>query len=226
MTIRALVFDFDGLILETEEPILRSWQEIFQAHGFELPFEKWALNIGTMDEQFNPFDELEARLGRKVDRRQIEGQRREREMELVLSQPPMPGVVETLRQAKRLGLKVGLASSSSCEWVEGHLSRLGLLDDFDCVVGGDDVQRTKPDPSLYLGALECLGVAPEQAIAFEDSPNGILAAKRAGMFCVAVPTHITGSLPTDHADLRLDSLAAMPLEALIARIQPDAESNE
>jgi HAD superfamily hydrolase (TIGR01509 family) len=226
MTIRALVFDFDGLILETEEPILRSWQEIFQAHGLELPFEKWALNIGTMDEQFNPFDELEARLGRKVDRRQIEGQRREREMELVLSQPPMPGVVETLRQAKRLGLKVGLASSSSCEWVEGHLSRLGLLDDFDCVVGGDDVQRTKPDPSLYLGALECLGVAPEQAIAFEDSPNGILAAKRAGMFCVAVPTHITGSLPTDHADLRLDSLAAMPLEALIARIQPDAESNE
>ena len=99
----------------------------------------------------------------------------------------MPGVLDYLRDAHRLGLKVGLASSSSCAWVEGHLVRLGLREYFDCVRARDDVSITKPDPALFLSAVETLGVQPCEAIAFEDSRNGLIAARRAGLHCVAVP---------------------------------------
>jgi beta-phosphoglucomutase-like phosphatase (HAD superfamily) len=118
-----------------------------------------------------------------------------------------------------LGLKVGLASSSSCSWVNGHLERLGLRNYFDILRASDDVQCTKPDPDLYLAALGALGVRVDQAFAIEDSPNGALAAKRAGLFCVAVPNELTRRLSLDHADLRLESLTDMPFERLVQEIE-------
>jgi HAD superfamily hydrolase (TIGR01509 family) len=219
--IRALIFDFDGLILETEGPIFQSWQELYQAHNRQLSWETWATIIGTNEIEvgYDPLAELEKQTGLALDRPTVAEARRQREWELVLTQPILPGVMDYLHAARSLGLKLGVASSSSRQWVIGHLDRLGLRDYFACVRTGDDVPRTKPDPAVYLQVLECLGVSGAEAVALEDSPNGALAAKRAGIFCVAVPNEMTRAIPNQHADLRLDSLADVPLEGLLSKIE-------
>lgn len=213
--IRALIFDFDGLVLDTETAIFQSYQEIYRSLGVELSLERWAQGVGTTDASYDPLDDLEVLLGGEVDRSSLHARQRQRETELIAGQPVLPGVVDYLHDARRLGLKVGMASSSSCRWITGHLTRLGLLAYFDCVQGRDDVQQSKPDPELYLNALEKLGVSNTQAIVFEDSPNGILAARRAGILCVVVPNPVTRQLPLDGADLLLESLADLPLEQLL-----------
>jgi beta-phosphoglucomutase-like phosphatase (HAD superfamily) len=120
-----------------------------------------------------------------------------------------------------LGLYLGLASSSSCKWVIDHLTRLGLVDYFDCICASDDVVHTKPDPELYLSVLRGLGVSAKEAIALEDSPIGIRAAKQAGLFCVAVPNPLTSQLALTQADLQLGSLAEMPLQQLLDKVISD-----
>jgi len=217
--IRALIFDFDGLILDTEVPDLQSWQEVYRAHGCEFPVALWARNIGTSSESFDAYAYLEGRLGRPVDREAIRAGRRQRFRELVEAQPILPGVEAYVAEARRLGVKLGVASSSSREWVVGHLARLGLGGYFECVKSGDDVTRAKPDPELYRAVLDAMRLRADQAVALEDSPNGILAAKRAGVFCVAVPNAVTRELALDAADLRLDSLAQVPLEKFLAEIE-------
>ncbi len=219
MLIKGLIFDFDGLILETEEPIFQSWQELYQENGGRLSYYDWAGIIGTAEASFDPAVALEAQLGYRLDWETLGLKRRQRELELISRQPLLPGVVEMLRDAHHLGLKVGLASSSDCRWVTGHLQRLGLLDYFDSIIGSDDVRQTKPNPELYQRALAELGLQQGEVVVFEDSPNGALAAKRAGLYCVVVPTEMTRRLPLEHADLRLDSLADLPLEALISLVE-------
>lgn len=213
--IRALVFDFDGIILETEGPIYTSWQELYRAHGQELLLEQWLKNIGTAEEIFDPVKDLEQRIGRELERSTELLRRREREMELIDAQPVLPGVVDYLKSARQRGLRVGLASSSPCSWVTFHLKRLELMEYFDAIAAGDDVPRTKPDPALYWTALSWMRVQPEHAIAIEDSYNGMLAAKRAGLRCVVVPHALTRHMNFDLADLRLNSLADLSLDDLL-----------
>ena len=117
-----------------------------------------------------------------------------------------------------MGLKLGIASSSDREWVMVHLTRLGLAPYFDVVHTADDVERTKPDPALYILALSSLGLKPEEAIVFEDSPNGVTAAKSAGIFVVAIPNPLTSQLSLDHADLKLDTLADLSVNEIISRV--------
>jgi len=219
--IQALIFDFDGLILDTEVPDYESWQEVYREHGCDLPFARWAECIGTADILFDPYDELEAQSGRSIDRAAIRAKRRARYLEMIAAQPLLPGVEDYLADAKRLGLKLGVASSATSDWVHGHLTQRGLIEQFDCIRCADNVRRTKPDPELYLAALYALGLRAEQAVALEDSPNGIRAAVRAGLFCVAVPNALTRHLPLDEAHLRLASLAEMPLERLLASVMRD-----
>jgi len=215
--IRAIVFDFDGLILDTELPEFQSWQEIYTAHGCTLPFAVWARCIGTT-EAFDPYAYLEEQLGRAVDREVVRLQQRQQCDARIAAQAVLPGVHDYIAEARRLGLQLGVASSSSRAWVSGHLTRLDLQQHFVCITCRDDVPRTKPDPALYRAALAMLGVRPEEAIALEDSPNGILAAKRAGLFCVAVPNVLTCQLPLGQADLQIPSLAALPLPELLRRM--------
>ena len=217
--IKALVFDFDGLILDTELSALQSWQEVYQAHKCELPLEKWALCIGSGFEAFDPYIYLESLLGRAVLRDEIASQIVKRNVEMIQTQVVLPGIEDAIKAAKRLGLKIAVASSSPRSWVVGHLTRLGLHGEFDAMKFGDEVVQRKPHPEIYLAALELLGVRANEAIALEDSPNGVRAAQRAGIFCVAIPNLVTGQLPLDHADLRLKSLADIPLEKLIALVE-------
>lgn len=216
--ITALIFDFDGLILDTEEPIYRSWQEVFWEYNCDLTFDDWAGFIGTTEEAFNPLGILERQLGGEVPRQQIYEKQRKREMELVLKRPVLPGVLDYLESAREMELKIGLASSSKCAWVTGHLERLGLIHYFECIKGADDVEKTKPDPALFNLVREALEVPPEQVVVFEDSVNGILAAKAAGLYTVWVPNMLTGRLSTEHADMRLESLADLSLLDLLNRI--------
>ena len=220
---RGLIFDFDGLILDTEMPDYISWQGVYQAHGVELPLEKWASIVGGKAESdFDPYDYLETLVGEEVDREAIWIKRRKDYIEHLESQPILPGVESYLADAKKTGLKLGIASSSPENWVVGHLTRLGLVEEFDAICTADDVEQTKPDPELFLLTAEKLGVAPDEVIVFEDSPNGVLGAKRAGMFVVAVPNPLTEQLDLSHADLTLGTLGEISLEALIERVEGKA----
>jgi HAD superfamily hydrolase (TIGR01509 family) len=212
--IELVVFDFDGLILDTELPVFRCWQEIYADHGCELPFDLWADCIGTAD-TFDPVVDLTARVGRPLDGAALDALHRVRTDELIAAETIRPGVLDYLEAARALGVKLAVASSSSRAWVAGHLERLGVLERFEVLKCADDVARVKPDPALYRAACEHLGVPPARAVAIEDSPNGILAAKRAGLFCVAVPNALTGRLALDAADLRLASLSELPLAELL-----------
>jgi beta-phosphoglucomutase-like phosphatase (HAD superfamily) len=127
-------------------------------------------------------------------------------------------VVERIDEAKALGLMVGLASSSTLDWVRGHLARLGILERFDCLRCRDDVANVKPEPDLYVAVLDCLGVRASEAIAIEDSPNGVTAAKRAGMRCIAIPNSITARLDLSQADVLLASLADITLPELLRKV--------
>jgi HAD superfamily hydrolase (TIGR01509 family) len=215
--IRAIVFDFDGLILDTEEPVYRSWLEVYEAHGEELPFERWVQIVGSTTTGFHPQHHLEERLGRSLPKEVLD-RRIGRRTELVLAQKLLPGVVRHIDQAKALGLKLGVASSSTAEWVRGHLTRLGILDRFDCLRCRDDVANAKPEPDLYIAVLDCLGVSASEAIAIEDSSNGVMAAKRAGLRCVAIPNSITAKLDLSGADVLLSSLAEITLADLLKRV--------
>jgi HAD superfamily hydrolase (TIGR01509 family) len=212
--IRAIVFDFDGLILDTEEPVYRSWLEVYEAHGEQLPFERWVQIVGSTTAGFHPQHHLEERLGRTLPKEVLD-RRIGRRTEMILAQEVLPGVLRRIAEAKAMGMKLGVASSSTTEWVRGHLARLGILESFECMRCRDDVANAKPEPDLYLAVLECLGVRASEAIAIEDSPNGVLAAKRAGMRCVAIPNSITAQLDLGQADLVLGSLDEVTLVELL-----------
>ena len=220
--IQALIFDFDGLILDTETPEFRVWQDIYREHGYEFPAEKWALIVGGAGHSdFDAAEHLSLLTQGQLDSNSLRDRNRLESGELIHSQGPLPGVMDYLRDAKRLGLKLAIASSSDLAWVRRHASRLGVLDYFDQVITREDVEpgRTKPNPDLFLTALDRLQVPKEAAIVFEDSPNGVKAAKRAGIFVVAVPNELTSTLSLEEADLILSSLSDMPLLSLLDKVQ-------
>jgi HAD superfamily hydrolase (TIGR01509 family) len=213
--IRALVFDFDGLILETETPAYETWAEIYREHGHELPLDRWFDYIGREGGFFDAADHLAALVGEGFDIEGAQARRDARKTELIAALDVMAGVREYVADAKWLGLRLAVASSSSRAWVLGHLERLRLVAQWDAVRTRDDVARTKPAPDLYLAAVKALGVTPRETVAFEDSLNGIAAAKDAGLLCVAVPNALTAGMDLSRADLRLASLAETPLERLL-----------
>jgi len=219
--IKALIFDFDGLILDTETPDYIVWQEIYAEHGASLPIELWGQLIGGAGAtDFDAAIHLEKLLGHPVDRPALNALWRARSDELIDRQPILPGVKDCLDDARRLGLRLAIASSSPHLWVDRYLTRLGLLDYFEAILCADDVRRVKPDPGLFLAALSALQLRAEEVIAFEDSPNGVRAAKSVGIFTVAVPIPLTRQLGVDGADIVLPSLASLRLEELLSHHLP------
>ncbi|MEX2143116.1 MAG: HAD family hydrolase [Anaerolineales bacterium] len=217
--IKALIFDFDGLILDTELPDYESWQQVYRLYGCELAVESWGQIVGgTGASDFDPHSHLEQLCGQTLDREEIWISRRKQYLDTITQQHVLPGVLDVLEAAERLELALGVASSSPENWVRGHLARLGLYQRFDTIKTADDVERTKPHPQLYLAAMDALGIEPSEGIVFEDSPNGVKAAKAAGLFCVAVPNKVTAQLRFENADLRLNSLADLTLGEILQKI--------
>jgi len=218
MKTKALLFDFDGLILDTETTEFQVWQAIYREYGQEMLAETWGQVIGGYGiSNFDGAVHLAELVGDGVDVQELHARYRSESDALIAAQPILPGVVGYLDEARRLDLRLAVASSSPHSWVDTHLARLGLADRFDAIICGDDVPpgRTKPHPDLFLKALDAVDVKADEAIVFEDSPNGVKAARTAGIFVVSIPNPITALLKTDGPDLTLPSLADMPLLELL-----------
>ncbi len=215
--IRALVFDFDGLILDTETSVYEAWRVVYQEHGQVLPRDRWLTRIGTDGSAFDPLAELRARVDKPLDVERIRQSRMEFHRTQIAGLTQMPGVRECLEHARAQSIATAIASSSPQDWVSGHIERLGLAHYFDQVVTIEHVEAAKPAPDLYLRATELLAVDPGDAIALEDSPNGVQAAKAAGLYCVAVPGPMTRTLSFEAADAVLASLDARPAHEWIAQ---------
>ncbi|MDQ4125055.1 MAG: HAD-IA family hydrolase [Actinomycetota bacterium] len=217
MTVQALLFDFDGIVVDTEGPELATWQEVFAEHGHELTLEEWAACVGTVG-GFDPLARLQELLGRPLDDPEAVIERsRARSLELVAAEDLRPGVASYLDRAQELGLRVAIVSSSSTEWITSNLARVGRADGWEglhCANG--DVTRAKPLPCLYEEAVAALGVDAGDAIAFEDSAHGIRAAKAAGIFCVAVPNDVTRGFDLSAADLLIESFEDMSLDEVVS----------
>ena len=218
--IRAVIFDFDGTIIDSETPDYQSWREVYQSYGLDLDLKRWARDIGRGpgDIPFNPIMDLQERLGESLDVDDLRKQRRRRFYEMMAQQGVRPGVADWLEEASRRNLTLAVASSANAEWVHGSLARLGLTHHFVSILSSADVAKAKPDPELYLKTLDILGVSPAEAIAIEDSPNGILAATRAGIFCLAVPNSLTMHLDLGPADLVAGSLSEIHLGTILSRL--------
>ncbi len=217
--IDTLVFDFDGVIIDTEVPTFTAWQEVFESSGQSVDRALWSEIIGGGQKLFDTMAYLESIVGPLPDREAVRRRKNERADKMIAESPVLPGVLDHLADARRLGLRLAVASSSSRDWVEGHLAERGLLEYFAAIVTRDDVSRVKPDPALYATAVERVGSEPASAFAIEDSFNGVTSAKRAGLLCVAVPNEMTLDMDFEQADVRLGSLAEMPLEALLDRLE-------
>jgi HAD superfamily hydrolase (TIGR01509 family) len=223
MNISALIFDFDGLMVDTETPAFVSWQRIYAEHGHELTLERWQGALGSS----HGFDALAyladlvrtVEPGRDLDTALIAADRQRLKVQLSAGYGLLPGVVDLLDAAEAAGLLCAVASSSSRTWVEGWLSRLGLRERFVAVQTADDVVWTKPDPALFLQAAAGLGHPPAACLVFEDSANGIRAARAAGCPVVAVPGPTTYRPSLPPPDLLLERLDALTLQELIAAVE-------
>jgi HAD superfamily hydrolase (TIGR01509 family) len=223
VAIRAFLFDFDGLILDTELASRAGWELLYRQHGHELPPELWATVVGTYG-AWDPMAHLEELVGEPLEREALNVRRYAHEIALIEAEELRPGIAEYLAAARQHRLKRAIVSSSNRRWVETHLERLEEAAGWDaiCTAEGDRA-RAKPAPTLYLEALDALAVAAPEAVAFEDSPNGVKAAKEAGIFCVAVPNEVTCELGLEEsgADLVLDSLADLPPDELLSRFREE-----
>jgi HAD superfamily hydrolase (TIGR01509 family) len=211
----ALVFDFDGLILDTESPVFTAWQEEFAAHGCpRLTIEEWSAEIGTSG-GLDLVGLIRTRATRPFDEAAMHARRRERRDELLAKETALPGVIAWLDAAAELEMRVAIASSSESEWVVPLLVQHGLRDRFDYIACYGTGLAAKPAPDTYRAACSALGVEPAAAIALEDSPHGVAAAKAAGLWCVAVPHALTEVLDLTQADLVLRSLADASLRDVL-----------
>jgi HAD superfamily hydrolase (TIGR01509 family) len=214
--LKALIFDFDGLILDTETPEVLVWQSIYREYGFELPVDEWTKTIGGYGvSNFDAAEHLSFVSGGRFDAVSSRARHKEESAKIVHASPILPGVVDMIQQAKKNDLQVAVGSSSPHSWVDSHLKRLDIFHHFDHIICQDDVApgRTKPNPDIFLKALDKLNIEKDAAVVFEDSPNGVLAAQRAGIFVVGVPNPLTSKLGVS-GDITIPSLEQISLQEL------------
>lgn len=219
MTLEAVVFDFDGLILDTEWAIYESAVAAFEAHGHRLPVEAWSTIIGTNGDTDSTWWDTVCAAAEVTgfDLADFEVVYEAQDRSSRDSLPALPGVIELVDALVGAGVPLGVASSSSRAWLDRHLGRLGLAEHFGTLVGADLVGGVgKPAPDVYLRACSDLGADPARSVALEDSAHGATAAKAAGMAVVAVPSRITIHNDFSHADLVVDALTDLDLPRLAA----------
>ncbi|MFC4072726.1 HAD family hydrolase [Actinoplanes subglobosus] len=217
MVIKALIFDFDGLLMDTETTLLDSWRAEWRRHGLELDESAFFADHGgdTTDEKYAL---LAAAAGPGFDRAASHARRTAYRNERHRSLGLTAGLDAWLGEAEGLGLRLAVASSSPRDWVAGHLARTGDLARFEVLACGDEVAAHKPDPAVYRLALERLGLPPEAAVAFEDTPHGVSAAVAAGLRCVAIPNLYAHNARFGQATKLLPSAEAAPLSVVLAHL--------
>ncbi|ACO47188.1 HAD family hydrolase [Deinococcus deserti] len=216
--LKALIFDFDGTILDTETREFVHWQQLYQQHGCELHLRDWQRGVGTWD-AFDPWAGLPEHV--RADRQQVHADLHSRIVSDISEQDLRPGVRAVLDAVRPAGYRLALATSSDRQWVTRWMGQHDLLDHFEILATRDDVARVKPDPELYLLAASRLGLRPEECVAVEDSLNGATAAVAAGMRVVVVPNDVTRTQPFPPSWARLDDGYAGGLEGLLRALGED-----
>lgn len=204
---RGIIFDFDGVLVDTEWAIYRSWVQLFKREGQEISIETYSPCLGAGYSHWNPADYLESLTGKHYDW-EVETPARQAVLEADLEQMGlMSGVAELLNWCKAHHIPMAVASSSSRRWVEGWLRKLNIYDDFKGVFTRTDGYPVKPDPALFLAAAKCLDIPKSQCIIIEDSENGTVAAQNAGIPCIAIPNRMTAHADFSRACKILPSLS-------------------
>ena len=211
--VRAVFFDFDGLILDTETPEVETWREVFREHGTEFPDSYWINALGRGADQITqtPAGLLAEMLGRALDEPAVHQSARERVLTKIDGSEPRPGIMRLLEELAEEKIPLAVVSSSKHVWVDSYLAKLGLADRFQFTTCADDVAQAKPFPDLYLAAMEKMGVSPDDSLALEDSPNGSYAAIAAGMTVFAIPNPVTSRLDIGHAHWLIEDLTQVGL---------------
>lgn len=215
--IKGIIFDFDGTIIDTETAWYTAFNEAYAQYGVELTLQQYSTCIGTSLNSFNPYEYLMTDLKLAIDKEEFKQAVKQRHSELMELETIRPGIQHYLESAKAAGLRIGLASSSSQEWVEKYLQQLDIAQYFECVRTADHVTNVKPDPELYNQTLACLGIEPSEAVAIEDSPNGLKAAAAAGIRCIVTPNEITNFLEFDKEHHRIDNLSLLDFEHVVTQ---------
>jgi putative hydrolase of the HAD superfamily len=206
----AVVFDFDGLICDTEGAQVKAVSAVFESYGAIFPLDRWLQTIGTSTAEDNWVPWLAEQVIGHFDGREAFRDFRAHNRDLVKALKPNPGIESLLDMASSASVPVAIASSSPSTWIEPLLVNLGLRSAFEIIVSREQVVHAKPAPDLYLLALKRLGLASaEFVVALEDSRNGSLAAVAAGLHCVAVPGEVTAQQDFSHVHLRLETLAGI-----------------
>lgn len=213
---RAVLFDFDGLILDTETPELRAWEREFARHGATLPDGYWASTIGRGADQVEewPLDILQRLVGPLPDAQALEDRVKIERLRAIEANPILPGVRELMEAAIAEGVRVGVVSSSMHPWVDGNLARLGLAHLVEKTTCRGDAPRAKPFPDLYELACARFDLRPDEARALEDSPNGSAAALAAGIPVAVVPNPVTEGLDFPAGIHRVTSMTDITLSWL------------
>ena len=206
---RAVIFDFDGLLVDTEYAIYSSWERVFASCGHALPLDLFNQCLGSGYTHWNPGEHLEQLTGRTFDWEAVNGRRQEEIVRDLEHAGLLPGACELIRSLAEAGTPMGVASSSSHRWVDGWLNRLGIMPYFQTVVCRDDGLPVKPDPALFLKAAENLGMQPAECLVLEDSQNGTTAAHRAGMPVISIPNRVTEQADFSLATSKIRSLAEL-----------------
>jgi putative hydrolase of the HAD superfamily len=209
MSVAAVLFDFDGVLVDTEWEIYQAWLATFQSHGEDLPLSLYTRCIGSDFDAWSPKLHLEDLTQLKFDWLKMDEQRQVVIRAALAKQGPIQGVVEVLKNLKEKGISIAVVSSSSHHWVDGWLEKLNLSKYFDEVVCKGDAPRIKPAPDLFLEAAKRLDVSAQNCLVIEDSVNGLNAAKAAGMQVWIVPNRVTSCLDFSAADAVFPSFAEL-----------------
>src|SRR5262245_39823949 len=215
----AVVFDFDGIVLDSETPEYESHRRIYERCGVPLTIADWCEAIGVWAEGHGDrrFEALCARSNEAPPREAYLAER-QRIFQTLLPPEPMRGIRELLTALDVAGIPAAIASTSSARWVIPAAERIGVRGFFDVIVTGDEVQKRKPAPDVYLEAARRLGVEPEDAIAIEDSGPGVAAARAAGMAVVAIPHWLTKTHDLRGAHLEVAHAGQLTLDRLRALV--------
>lgn len=206
---KGIIFDFDGVLVDTEWAIYQSWVHLYAREGQEISIATYAPCLGAGYSHWDPAAHLEKLTGKKYDWEK-ETPARQAMLEADLERSGlMDGALELLDWCAEQGIGLTVASSSSRRWVQGWLEKLGIYDRFAGVFTRTDGYPVKPSPALFEAAQQCLGLEKADCLILEDSENGTIAAQNAAIPCVAIPNRMTESSDFSRASYRCASLRAL-----------------